>query len=1013
LSRGSFKSPLLAAKSAPPTAAAAAAVAMATAAPVTPLTPLTVATPATAENVDVQTTDFSKCGNSSASAAKASFKSPLASRAATVPSVSGTAAPVTVTAPVTNAAAPLKTAAVAAAAVAAAYFRCMHTKDVKKKHKVFDDGVLGVRGGSCTLYAMDGAVLSKSSSYSAKVLSTLVVGAELRLGARDVEVGERLANELFDSGSVFLGASAIDAAPGKGGAAAAVPPTLKFKKFVSHKEAFAGEIASRPSALAPRHDPDAEGAVVLWTPPTSADVHIVVDPFVAARLRPHQIAGVRFLFDAVARGTGCILADEMGLGKTLMSIALLWTVLKQGTPALGMPTIARRALIAVPTSLTANWVKEIKKWLGPERLRPLSIIDDDKAAIADKLRTFGAASNASPNVLVISYEQLRIHADALAAVGPISLCICDEGHRLKNPGAAITKALRALQCQSRIILSGTPIQNELNEFYAMLSFACPQLLDTLSPAAFKRLYTGPIMRAREADAKADVKQLGAQRAAKLAQLTAKCVLRRTAAILNQYLPPLTHTVLFCALSSTQRAVYERVVRDKRLLSMLSGGGGGGDALEFITLLKKLCNHPALLLKEKDTDVASTTLTPSTAAPPSSSSLADRFDVRSLLPPALSLVDAAQCMPAESGKLAVLLELLAEVRAGKSHDRVVVVSNYTQTLDLLALVCGSRHYPFVRLDGSTSLAQRQALVDRWNDVANNDLFLFLLSTKAGGVGLNLIGANRLVLFDSDWNPAADLQAMARVHRDGQKQHTYVYRLLSTGTIDEKIYQRQLSKIALSKTMLAKGATDAKTSTASFSREELRDIFSFSGNVTRCDTHAAAGCTCVRTATAEAASAPSAKAKRSAGAEAENLGLVGELQHSLDIASSVGLDPALVRAAGAIGDRVTFVFNKVQQPASSADDGASGGIDVLSAHESEPSDDAVETILAVPGEDCGGNEPSDEIEQPKKKRARVTKCVGGDDEDAGDECDDVGDLAEGIDEDESDAGSLADFVVDDDE
>jgi DNA repair and recombination protein RAD54B len=387
----------------------------------------------------------------------------------------------------------------------------MHTKDVKKKHKVFDDGVLGVRGGSCTLYAMDGAVLSKSSSYSAKVLSTLVVGAELRLGARDVEVGERLANELFDSGSVFLGASAIDAAPGKAGAAAAMPPTLKFKKFVSHKEAFAGEIASRPSALAPRHDPDAEGAVVLWTPPTSADVHIVVDPFVAARLRPHQVAGVRFLFEAVARGTGCILADEMGLGKTLMSIALLWTVLKQGTPALGMPTIARRALIAVPTSLTANWVKEIKKWLGPERLRPLSIIDDDKAAIADKLRTFGAASNASPNVLVISYEQLRIHADALAAVGPISLCICDEGHRLKNPGAAITKALRALQCQSRIILSGTPIQNELNEFYAMLSFACPQLLDTLSPAAFKRLYTGPIMRAREADAKADVKQLGAQR----------------------------------------------------------------------------------------------------------------------------------------------------------------------------------------------------------------------------------------------------------------------------------------------------------------------------------------------------------------------------------------------------------------------------------------------------------------------------------------------------------------------
>jgi DNA repair and recombination protein RAD54B len=855
---------------------------------------------------------------------KSTFKSPLAS------------AP-------TNGAATATTTA-STSDVTSVYYYCMHTKDVKKKHKVFDEGVLAVRGGACTLYAMDGATLSKSSAYNAKVLASLVVGSELRLGARDVEVGEPLERQRFESGAVFLGEREAAAAAATAPTVAAVSSVPKFKKFVSHRESFAGELASHP-ALSARHDPNAEGAVVLWQPPTSADVAIVVDPFLAVRLRPHQVVAVRFLFDAVARGTGCILADEMGLGKTLSSITLLWTVLKQGTPALGMPVIAKRAVIAVPTSLTANWAKEIKKWLGPERLRPISIIDDDKAAIADKLRTFATASYAC--VLIISYEQLRIHADALRAVGPISVCICDEGHRLKNPNAALTKALRALQCQSRIILSGTPIQNELNEFYAMLSFACPQLLETLTPAAFKRLYTGPIMRAREADAKQTEKELGAQRAAKLAQLTAKCVLRRTAALLNKYLPPLTQITVFCALSDTQRAVYQRVVRDKRLLSMLAGSGGADEnfALEYITLLKKLCNHPALLLKAKEEGGAT---------------LADKFDVRALLPAELSLTDAAHCQPTLSGKMGVLLDLLAQVRAQSPRDRVVLVSNYTQTLDLLSLVCGARHYPFVRLDGSTSLAQRQSLVDRWNDKAN-DLFVFLLSTKAGGVGLNLVGANRLVLFDSDWNPANDLQALARVHRDGQTQHTYVYRLLATGTIDEKIYQRQLTKLALSKTMLAKGAAGAKPTTSSFSREELRDIFSFNGS-TKCDTHATAGCVCD-------ASAATTTAATMARKSTQELGAIGEMQHCDSIARGVDLDPALVAAADAIGERVTFLFAKTQAP-NEDDDGDEGdalGLTVTAVVGEE--DDAIDGLLAV------------DDEQPKK-RARIAD----DDEDEVDDDDD---------------------------
>jgi DNA repair and recombination protein RAD54B len=903
----------------------------------------------------------SKCGAESAATTSSAVANSNVPNASTTKAFKSTFKSPLAATPANGAAVP--TLASSDAAVLSLYYLCMHTKDVKKKHKVFDEGVLAVRGGACTLYAMDGATLSKSSSYSAKVLASLVVGSELRIGARDVEVGEPLDRQRFESGAIFLGereaaAAAAAAAVSTAPASTASSSVPKFKKFVSHRESFAGELAPHP-ALSARHDPNAEGAIVLWQPPTSADVAIVVDPFLAVRLRPHQVAAVRFLFDAVARGTGCILADEMGLGKTLSSITLLWTVLKQGTPALGMPVIAKRAVIAVPTSLTANWAMEIKKWLGPERLRPISIIDDDKVAIADKLRTFAAASYAC--VLIISYEQLRIHADALRAVGPISVCICDEGHRLKNPNAALTKALRALQCQSRIILSGTPIQNELNEFYAMLSFACPQLLETLTPAAFKRLYTNPIMRAREADAKPAEKELGAQRAAKLAQLTAKCVLRRTAALLNKYLPPLTQITVFCALSDTQRAVYQRVVRDKRLLSMLAGAGGADEnfALEYIALLKKLCNHPALLLKTKEEGGAT---------------LADKFDVRSLLPTDLSPTDAAHCDPALSGKLGVLLDLLAQVRARAPRDRVVLVSNYTQTLDVLALVCGARHYPLVRLDGSTSLAQRQSLVNRWNDKAN-DLFVFLLSTKAGGVGLNLVGANRLVLFDSDWNPANDLQALARVHRDGQTQHTYVYRLLATGTIDEKIFQRQLTKLALSKTMLAKGAARAKPTTSSFSREELRDIFSFNGS-TKCDTHSTAGCACDASTSDASAAASVALPRHKATHE---LGAIGEMQHCATIAQGVDLDPALVAAADAIGERVTFLFAKTQAP--NEDDDGGGG------------DGGTLDLAAAVDADGGNNEDEDEadilavLDEQQTKRARIA-----DEEEEEDDDDDDDDVLE---------------------
>jgi len=187
----------------------------------------------------------------------------------------------------------------------------------------------------------------------------------------------------------------------------------------------------------------------------------------------------------------------------------------------------------------------------------------------------------------------------------------------------------------------------------------------------------------------------------------------------------------------------------------------------------------------------------------------------------------------SGKFGVLARLLANLRA-ETKDRIVIISNYTQTLDLVGQLCRDRHYPYVRLDGSTSIGKRQKLVKQFNDPTSNS-FVFLLSSKAGGCGINLIGGNRLVLFDPDWNPANDKQAAARCWRDGQKKKCYLYRFLATGTIEEKVFQRQLSKESLQNVVNGSGELEQ----AVMSKEELRKLFSLDCT-THSDTHDTCGC-----------------------------------------------------------------------------------------------------------------------------------------------------------------------------
>ncbi|CCJ29865.1 unnamed protein product [Pneumocystis jirovecii] len=538
------------------------------------------------------------------------------------------------------------------------------------------------------------------------------------------------------------------------------------------------------------------------------NVAVVIDPKLSKILRPHQIEGVKFLYKCVTgmvdfRANGCIMADEMGLGKTLQCITLMWTLLKQ-SPQAKRSTI-QKAIIVCPSSLVRNWANELDKWLGKGTINPL-IIDKknnrDQLVLSLSKWVSATGKDIVQPILIISYEMLRMNIDQLKKC-PIGLLLCDEGHRLKNSESLTFSALDSLQVQRRIILSGTPIQNDLSEYFSLLNFVNPGLLGSRSE--FRKTFELPILKGRDALGTDKDREIGDHKLEELSVLVNKFIIRRTNDILSKYLPVKYEHVVFCNLSPFQKDLYKSFVSSREVNNLVKGIGN--QPLKAIDFLKKLCNHPTLLDIENDLKQFEHCF-PNDFIPKNSK---DR-DIKIWY----------------SGKMMVLDRMLARIRKD-TNDKIVLISNYTQTLNLLEKLCRSRRYGSLRLDGTMNTNKRQKLIDKFND-PESDEFIFLLSSKAGGCGLNLIGANRLILFDPDWNPAADQQALARVWRDGQKKDCFIYRFIATGTIEEKIFQRQSHKQSLSSCVV----DEAQNVERHFSLDSLRQLFELNLD-TLCDTH----------------------------------------------------------------------------------------------------------------------------------------------------------------------------------
>ncbi|XP_050796676.1 DNA repair and recombination protein RAD54B isoform X4 [Gopherus flavomarginatus] len=615
----------------------------------------------------------------------------------------------------------------------AKYFSVVWCKASKKKHKKWEgDAVLIAKGKSVILKDMEGKDIGRGTGYKSKDLESLDEGQTLTIGGKEIEVMGIISAEDFSSGKCFqTGVGMSTTVPIASSQSTLKPFCSPFKNVC--KPSTKENLLKESQNYKPRHDPNASNSLVMPRPTPDHQrmfnkaglpvVDVVVDPYLVNHLRSHQKEGIVFLYECamgmrLSGRFGAILADEMGLGKTFQCISLVWTLLRQGL--YGCKPIIKRALIVTPGSLVKNWKKEFQKWLGSERIKVFTVDQDNK------VEEF--INSPLHSVLIISYEMLLRTLDLIQTI-EFNLLICDEGHRLKNSSIKTTTALVSLSCDRRIILTGTPIQNDLQEFYALIEFVNPGILGSLS--TYRKIYEEPIIQSREPSA------------TKEKQCNPTCD------------------------ESEESNLYEG--------------------------LREIFPQ----------DYTSTTFTET-----------------------------------DSGKLQVLAKLLAAIRELSPSERIVLVSNYTQTLNILQEMCKHYGYSYTRLDGHTPISQRQQIVDSFNNKFCS-AFIFLLSSKAGGVGLNLVGASHLILYDIDWNPATDIQAMARVWRDGQKHTVHIYRLLTTGSIEEKIYQRQISKQGLSGAVVDLSKTSEHIR---FSIEELKNLFILHED-SSCVTHDLLECNCM--------------------------------------------------------------------------------------------------------------------------------------------------------------------------
>lgn len=567
------------------------------------------------------------------------------------------------------------------------------------------------------------------------------------------------------------------------------------------------------------------GAVTL-----SGGLHIPA--WMNDRLFGYQRTALQWLWELHRQEAGGIVGDEMGLGKTVQVCSYLG--------AMALSRKLRSILIIAPATMLMHWLNELKIWApglrrilihqsveksgDPKRFVTKNLlIKLDKwlaQARADRVNEAIDERDLEENgddsfcgtgyVLITTFENIRRSSDIWVG-HKWSYIVLDEGQKIRNPDAEVTIACKRLRTPHRLLLSGTPIQNDLRELWSLFDFVYPGRLGTLP--VFISEFADPIKRGGYSNASPMQVQLAYRCALVLRDLINPFLLRRQKKDIKEVsrMPGKTEHVLFCKLSPRQRIMYEAYLKTDEVKNIIRGSA---QCFRPIIMLRKICNHPDLICKPDQDDCE-------TFFQHESCYKSDNDDLTSDDGSIGSIYDIDESTLVErSGKLEVLAKILPLWK--KQGHRVLIFSQWKKMLDIIHHFVQSQGWKFGRLDGDTNVSSRQKIVDSFNN--DNSHFGLLLTTKTGGVGLNLTGANRIILYDPDWNPQNDIQARERAWRFGQKNAVTVYRLITAGTIEEKIYQRQIFKTAISNQILQ----DPRQRRL-FSQKDLRDLFTLKTDV----------------------------------------------------------------------------------------------------------------------------------------------------------------------------------------
>lgn len=487
------------------------------------------------------------------------------------------------------------------------------------------------------------------------------------------------------------------------------------------------------------------------------------------KLRDYQLDGLNWLIYSWASDKNGILADEMGLGKTIQCASLLAYLLET-------QKIPGPFLIVVPLSVIPNWIRELNRWC-PTLNTVVYVGDGDSREV---IRHFEwnkpNSKDGTPkfHALLTTYELVLKDSRFLASV-KWSYLMVDEAHRLKNTEAALYKELQTFHAKNKLLVTGTPLQNSIKELFALLHFLEPEKFSDLEE--FEERHS-----IRDADGVATLH----------AELKPH-LLRRVIKDVEKSLPPKKERVLRVQMTPLQKRYYKWIL--KRNYADLNKGARGSGAVSLLNIvmeLKKCCNHPFLFESAEFGYGAHAS---------SASSLE-----RSIL---------------ASGKLALLDKLLVRLKA--DGHRVLIFSQMVRMLDILSSYLTQKGYVHQRLDGSMPATKRHHSMEHFN-APNSPDFAFLLSTRAGGLGINLATADTVIIFDSDWNPQNDLQAMSRAHRIGQKDTVNIYRLVTSGSVEEDILEKAKAKMVLDHLVIQRMDTSGRTVIGADSTNVAKKMFS---------------------------------------------------------------------------------------------------------------------------------------------------------------------------------------------